>query len=303
MIKNITSLNPNEELLTIDIEDLDGPSGFMVVSIDGLGSPTANINTSGGPNHDVVTVNSTKANKRTIGLTIAILGGGVQEEVLRRSLYRHFPIKNKILFGVVTDSRSMVIDAYVEDNAVNMFVQQEHTVISLICPRVYFRDVIEQVITFSGTVPNFEFPFSNESLTERLLYFGTELDYVYRDIDYIGDIETGLSFTLHAIGPVEYIGIYNPKHKQSMSIDTVIVTAVVGSPIQLGDDIIINTRVGQKSIILIRSGITYNIFNALTRHPNWISLLPGENSIAYGALVGVDNLEMPMTYDIMYEGL
>lgn len=307
MIKTISSLNSNGELLSMKVKeagtDLDS-AGLLIITADGLGSLTGVVNTVGGPNYNGSEINSSRVEQRDIKLTIAVLGGGDREETARLSLYDHFPLLQQITLIVETDTRVAYIVGVVEDRELNIFNKIENAVVSILCPKVWFRDTKSEIITFSGSVPRFSFPFSNNSLTQKLIVFGDELDYVNRNVYNNGDVSTGVIFKLHCSGPVGgEIYIHNVYYRETMRINVSELETILGSPLVLGDDIFINTNVGEKSVVVVRGGVEYDCLNALDKNPDWISLRPGDNSIAYSSSVGDDNLGMTLFYDVLYEGV
>lgn len=104
----------------------------------------------------------------------------------------------------------------------------------------------------------FEFPFGNESLYDALLEMGSIQNQHEKVITYNGDAEIGVTITIHAIGEASNITIYNTGTREIMKIDTEKLSALTGSGIIAGDDIVICTVKGNKSIKLLRSGKTTN---------------------------------------------
>lgn len=302
MIKTISSKLQNGDKLLIDLKDLD-ESGYTVVSIDGLGAPKATINSVAGSTYDGERFGSASIGKRTITLTLAINGAGDLEEERRNALYHWFPIKNKIVFGIVTSSKDVTIDPYVEAMDINMFSKVENAVISLVALDPMFKATESVDLIFYGTNPLFEFEFSNESLTEPMIIMGEINNLVQQSVTYSGDSETGVILTLYFIGNARMINISNLHTNESINIDTDIVESIIGSPIQLGDSIIINTKTGEKSVTLVRAGLPYNIMNSVEIYKSWLRLIPGPNEILYAAVVGTDNVRMSMAYDVLYTGV
>src|SRR5690606_21799099 len=130
---------------------------------------------------------------------------------------------------------------------------------------------------FYGVESVFEFPFSNESLTDPLIVFGNIQLKTENVITYKGDTEIGVTIHIHAIGEVENITIYNTGTREIMRIDTVKLEALTGSGIVAGDDIVIKTQKGDKSITLIREGQYINILNCLGKETDWFTLAKGDN--------------------------
>lgn len=70
---------------------------------------------------------------------------------------------------------------------------------------------------------------------------------------------------IHAIGPATNINIYNTETREVMRINTEKISSLTGKGIVASDDIVINTAKGEKSITLIREGVSYNILNCLDK--------------------------------------
>lgn len=131
-----------------------------------------------------------------------------------------------------------------------------------------------------GVEPLFEFAFSNESLTESLIEFGEIKNETEQTVYYSGDAEIGVVITIHAIGNVRNITIYNTGTREVMRIDTDKLKQLTGSGMVAGDEIIISTIKGDKSITLLRNGIYTNILNCLDKDSDWFQLSKGDNRIA-----------------------
>ena len=69
-----------------------------------------------------------------------------------------------------------------------------------------------------------------------------------------------------------------------------------------GDEIVINTMKGEKSIVLIREGIVTNILNCLSKDSDWFTLSKGDNVFAFTAEEGLDSLQFYIENYIVYEG-
>lgn len=123
------------------------------------------------------------------------------------------------------------------------------------------------------------------------------------NIYYNGDAEVGVSILIHATGPIENIGIYKTDTRESMLIDTNKIEALTGSGIVAGDDILICTVKGKKSIKLHREGREHNILNALNRNASWFQLAKGDNTFAYSAEAGINYLQFRVENDTLFEGI
>jgi len=88
-----------------------------------------------------------------------------------------------------------------------------------------------------------------------------------------------------------------------MKIDTDKIASLTGSGIKTGDDIVIETTKGRKSILLLRDGRTTNILNCLEKNADWFQLAKGDNLFAYTAETGSTNLQFKIENRIVYEGV
>lgn len=302
MIKSITVTNYLGDSIKLELTRPE-LSGFVVTSISGLGAGKADINTTDMSTNDGSLYNSARAQQRNIVLSLQYLFKNTIEDV-RHLSYKYFPIKKKIKLLIETDNRNLEIEGYVESNDPNIFSKEESADISIICPYPFFYsgDGVQTTI-FSGIEPMFEFPFSNESLNTNLLIMGEIRNKTENVVVYNGDIETGITITIHAIGEAQGIAIYNVTTRETMFIDTGKIARFTGSGIIAGDDIIICTVKGEKSVTLLRSGKTYNILNCINRNTDWFELVKGDNLFAYTANFGMSNLQFKIENRLVYEGV
>lgn len=304
MIRSITVTNYLGDSIKLDLARPE-ESGFVVKSITGLGPGKANINTTEVSTNDGGLYNSSRISVRNIVISLGFLWKDSIEDV-RQLSYKYFPIKKKVTLLFETDNRLAEIEGYVESNDPTIFSKNEGSDISIVCPDPHFYsagDAGINTINFSGYDPIFEFPFSNESLTEDLLEIGTLYNNTEKVIIYNGDAQTGVTITIHAIGEVTMITIYNIGTRETMKIDTDKIEAFTGQGITAGDDIVINTVKGSKSITLQRDGKSTNILNCLEKNSDWFQLTKGDNIFAYTAETGHTNLQFKMENRIVYEGI
>lgn len=283
-------------------------TGFLIKSITGLGPVKANVNTTEIATNDGSMFNSARLSQRNIVIQMVFVNSiyGEDIEEIRQKSYKYFPIKKNVELVIETDNRYVRTTGYIESNEPDIFSKQEGTQISIICPDPYFYSASEDgdnVTDFYSIDPMFEFPFSNESLTEPLLVFGEIQIKTEGVITYTGDSEIGVMIYIHAIGPAEHINIYNTETREVMTIDTVKLEKLTGRGLIAGDDIIINTLKGEKSITLVRNGVSYNILNCLDKNTDWFTLVKGDNIFAFTADSGVTNLQFRIENKVIYEGV
>lgn len=283
-------------------------SGFLIKSITGLGPAKANVNTTEVSTNDGSLFNSARLSQRNIVLDMVFINTvyGESIEDLRQKSYKYFPLKKSVELTIETDNRYVKTTGYVESNEPNIFSSQEGTQISIICPDPYFYSAGEDgnnVTNFYSIDPIFEFPFSNESLDEPLLVFGEIQIKKEGVITYHGDSEIGVMIYIHAIGPATNINIYNTETREVMRINTEKISSLTGKGIVASDDIVINTAKGEKSITLIREGVSYNILNCLDKNTDWFTLAKGDNIFAFTADSGVTNIQFRVENKVIYEGV
>lgn len=283
-------------------------SGFLIKSVTGLGPVKANVNTTEVVTNDGSMFNSARLSQRNIVFQLAFVDTvyGETIEDIRQKSYKYFPAKKSVEIVIETDNRYVKIKGYVESNEPDIFSSQEGTQISIICPDPYFYSAGEDgnnVTDFYTIDPIFEFPFSNESLTDPLLIFGEIQIKTEGVITYYGDSEIGVVIYIHAIGPATNINIYNTETREVMMINTTKLEKLTGKGLVASDDIVINTTKGEKSITLIREGASYNILNCLDKNTDWFTLSKGDNIFAFTAETGVTNLQFRIENQVIYEGV
>ncbi len=309
MIKAITVTNRLGESLRMDLAYPSLSMNYAISSVTGLDPVKADINTTEMATRDGALYNSSRLSSRNILLKIIFVNdlayGSIEQ--MRQRLYEYFPVKQNVVITVEGEERIGQASGYVESVEVDMFQKGlEFAQVSVVCPDPYFYSAGADgiiIVVFYGSEPAFEFPFSNESLTEPLIEFGIIRQETEQTITYDGDDEVGIIIRIHALGEAENITIYNLETRERMEIDTSIIATLTGSGIVAGDDITICTMRGSKSIILLRGGVTYNILNALGRNADWFQLVKGDNIFAYTAESGLPNLQFEIAYQIIYDGM
>lgn len=304
MIRAITVTNYLGDSIRLELARPE-LSGFVVQSVTGLGPGTANINTTEVATNDGSLFNSSRVPSRNIVVSLKYMWQSSIEDV-RQLSYKYFPIKKQCTLLIETDNRQAEISGYVEANDPTIFSQNEGSNISIICPNPFFYSAGPNGINttiFYGVEPLFEFPFSNESLYECFIEMGLIKNQTEQVVVYNGDAEIGVTITIHAIGEASNITIYNTGTREVMRIDTDKLKKFTGSGIVAGDEIIICTVKGNKSISLLRNGITTNILNCIDKNSDWFQLAKGDNIFAYTAETGSTNLQFKIENRIVYEGV
>lgn len=301
MIKSITVTNHLNESIKLEL-GFPERSGFLIQEISGLGPVKADINVSELSSIDGSIYNSARLPSRNIVFKMVLLESPTIEDTRQKS-YKYFPIKKRVRLLIETTNRTAEIFGYVESNEPIIFSRQETTQISIVCPNPYFYSEGKQITTFTGFEKLFSFPFSNESLSDKLLIMGNILKNQMQTVLYEGDSEIGFNIEIHAVGTAKHVMIYNVNTLENMKIDTDKLIALTGQPIIMGDSIFISTIKGDKSIQLLREGVYYNIINCLDRDATWMFLRKGDNVFAFDAEEGGANLYFRIINQVIYQGI
>lgn len=301
MIKSLTVENPKGESLKMVLTD-PWKSGLIIESIDGLGPADANINTYELATADGGIYSGARLNMRTITLSLRMLEHPSIEHS-RHLTYKFFPIKKKIKLILETDLKTVECEGYVEGNDPTIFSEQEGTIITITCPDPSFYHGFYSSDMFSGVLPLFEFPFENNSVTEKLIEFGELRTFGGATVDYVGDVDTGMELLIHLLGDAKNITIYNTLTREKFAIYTDKIASLSSGAIGSGDDILINTKRGNRSVKLLRNGVYTNIISAIDKDADWFQLTPGDNIFAFTAESGETNIMITITYRTAFGGV
>lgn len=305
MIKSVTITNHLGESIKIVLSEANPEHGMIIKKIDGLGPAKANINMTDLATNDGSLYNSSRLNARNITMQI-LLTEAPDIETSRQRTYKYFPIKKPVEFLIELDHRIAKTTGYVESNEPDIFSKEEEISISLICDDPYFYSAGKDGVTsttFYDVEPLFEFVFENESLGENLIEFGEIRNETLKTLYYEGDAEIGIIMTIHAVGAIRNITIYNIDTREHMMIDTDKIEKITGQGLIAGDSVIISTVRGKKSVTLLRDGYYTNVLNSLSRDSDWLQLTKGGNTFAFVCEEGSENLELTIENQIIYEGV
>lgn len=264
---------------------------YQLINIEGLNPPQAQVNLTDIAGMDGAKFNSSKLATRNLVLTLKINGDA---EMNRLQLYNYFPTKEQVTFYYSNSSRDVQISGYVETCEVNPFSQSEEMQISIICPQPYFRAIEEVVADISNITGQFVFPFSindGEPIAFSS-YVSNQVTNVYNDSDLI----TGVIIEIDVEADVNQIVIRNTETGDSITLNY---------EFEADDRITINTNSGEKSLKLLRNGVTTNLFPALQRGSTFLQLMPGDNLLAYSVDSGAGdaNVFITFTYFNIFRGV
>jgi len=271
-----------------DTLELTNNRNYTVYKIDGLTPPKATINSSVNTTMDGSSINSVRLENRNIVIYMTVEG---DVEANRLNLYKYFPVKKTVKIYFSNDSRDVFIEGAVELIECNPFANKQVAQISIICPKPYFKDVDYLVTTFGDVSSLFQFPFSISKAGVEISAITTNQR---KSIVNIGDIETGVIIKLFATGTVVNPVIYDVLKRTHLKLNFTMLAS---------DTLVINTNVGEKSIGLIRDGVTYNALGNMAQDSSWFVLESGDNVFTYDADSGNSNLQLTFTTAVLYSGV
>lgn len=271
-----------------EILNLSASPNYTVSKIEGLNPPQATINSSVNTTTDGSKINSTRLESRNIVIYVVIEG---DIEANRINLYKYFPCKKNVTLYFTNGARNVFIEGMVEIIECDLFSNKQVAQISLICPKPYFKAVYELVSYFSTIDSLFQFPFS---MPDSGVEISALVNDVRKKIINVGDVQTGIIIELFAIGTVVNPILYDVLKRTSMSLNFTM---------QPSDKIVINTNVGEKSITLIRNGVSTNALGYMKPNSKWFMLENGDNIFTYDCENGINNLQLTFTSAVLYSGV
>lgn len=264
---------------------------YTITSIIGLSPADAQINTTKNAGFDGSTFNSSYVNERSVSITLMINSPAEENRI---KLYKYFKLGSPIRLYYQNGIRDTYLDGYVQNEPIELFNTKPREVaqITIICPMPFFVGSEDDIQSFSGAEPLFEFPFS---IAAEGIPFSELVTLQEQNIINHGDVEVGCTFEIHALGNVSYPKIYN-----SITQEHIYVNQTMTS----GDTIKINTIRGQKSIYLIdHNNVKTNIIGKFVPGSAWLQLAPGDNLFIVDANTGAQNMTVTVKTINRYEGV
>lgn len=299
MIKTLTVTNHRGDSLELDLTSPE-KSGLIVKSITGLGS-SADINTSDIATSDGEMFNSARMKSRDIVITF--IYDETDPESARLKTFKFFPIKKKVRLAFITGQNNCYIEGYVEKNETTIFSSQAYGAITVTCPDPYFYSTSKATTLMSGIQPEFEFPFEKEIGSSTTIEISELRVLKERSVYYTGNIDVGVFVSIHLLGVVTGLTIYNVNTREKMVFDDEIIKTLTGGYLQALDDINVSTVNGDKYVNLVRNGVSTNIINAVARNSDWFTISQGDNVFSYSTASGEYNVQMEIQNRILYEGI
>ena len=286
MFKSVTVTNYRGDSLELPLT-WPNDAGLLISNIDGITPGNVQVNSQDFAVLDGGVYNSSRMETRNITIefyygrtSLVEDSANYDVETSRHIAYRYFPVKTQVRLDFLTDERNLSIWGYVESNDTDIFSEQEKGQVSIVCPDPYFYEKDTVVYELGGYIPEFEFPFSNESLTDPLICFG---DYgsgeLYRFV-YDGDIEVGFEIRILFKNDTNIDGltIYDVSHNKKLVLDISDIETKTGVEIKQYGELVMSSVRGAKDIYYERYGSRRSIIGAFdVMNFPWMYLSPGEN--------------------------
>ena len=284
----------NKKGQTLDL--LNNADKFILISAEGLHGVETDISETESPYLDGVNIESVKALARGIELTFKLVG----------------EVKESIdFFTSVVKSKQIVQLTEIEDDK-EIFIEGVATIppysrmqafceitLSIYCGQPYWQDVQRLVGIISSVLDLLNFPSEGQFFTPNGRPFGV-IDNTSLEKTFVneGDTAVGMIININARGEVVEPRISCSSGEQDGWFIQVNLT------LQQGDELVINTNKGQKTITI--NGLdTYNgqpILNYLEfRGKDWLQLEVGENTFNIVASSGADLAYFNIEYRRKYE--
>lgn len=295
MITEVSSLNKGGESLNLDLFD-PWSSGIAVKEITGLGPVKTELSLERYALIDGAFLKGARVGTRNVVLTLIPVGDDIQTE--RRKIYHYFPVGETVTFGVVTDQVAVKSSMIVESVEPNIFSERQEIGVSLIAIDPYWRSnspSITGLVGFNDVTPLFQFPFKSADNPKELI-FGDMSNSSGKDINYLGDADTGVVITFSFNGNVSNLTVINQTYDEAMIINKV-------KDFYRGEQLVIDTRPAKKSVKHIAGGKESFITGVLDIKSQWIKLHPGNNTIGLQFVGNSNDMDISIEYETLYRGV
>lgn len=235
-----------------------------------------------------VSITSTSLKERSITVTGWIIADTEEEMDERKQfLNRYFDPRYEI--DVMYKNYFL---RFVPDNTVKYGTSEKENNDTIVqfqikgtCADPLFSEINGSKETIAATIATFHFPLiMSTNLYERGLVFGYRQPSLTAKVTNKGAVEVGMKIVFKAIGELT-----NPR---LIDVDTREFVAIEKSMVA-GEEIVINTNVGEKSIQGKIGNEDYsNYFMYKDLDSTWLQLRLGDNLLRYDADSGLDNLEV-----------
>ena len=281
MFQSVTVTNYRGDSLELPLR-WPNDAGLLLYKIDGITPSDVTVNSQDFAVIDGGVFNSSRIGTRNISLYF-YYGFTPQIESARHRAYRYFPVKEQVRLDFLTDERALSIWGWVEGNDTQIFSKQEEGQVDIVCPDPYFYEKDYTSFVLGQTIPEFEFPFSNESLTEPLICLGEWGQKFTYEVGYNGDIEVGAIIRIYFNKEplMDTITIHDISHYKKLTLNLASIQSKTGISMKQYGSIVFSSVRGSKDIYYEYFTQQKSIIGAfdIMDFP-WMYLTPGNNIFA-----------------------
>lgn len=273
MLDRVDITNARGNVLTLQIEDDDGP--YQVVEIEGLDPGKATLVATSSAGSDGEVYQTAKRPPRNIKYKLDFDPDFAPKDYgdLRNDLYRWFMPEASISQRFYTSSGLYVdIDGIVESNDSPQFELDPDANISVMCYKPDFID--PRIVTVAGDTVD---------------------DTTNMEIDYPGTVEAGVVLTINFNRAVSEFSIYNSDEGgriQQFDFSGSLVS---------GDTLVVSSLRGNKGVTLTRSGVSSSYLYGRSSQSSWIEFMEGLNQ--FRVYAEGDPIPYTLEYRVRYGGL
>lgn len=161
------------------------------------------------------------------------------------------------------------------------------------CPDPLFKEKTESKVAAARTVPMFHFPLVI-SKTPKLpggIIFGLRQPSLIVAINNSGAVDVGMKIVFRANGTLSGPSLINVNTQKYFKVN---------KSMQAGEEIVIDTIIGEKKVQGTLNGVTSNYFKYRDLSSEWLQLSVGDNLFRYDADQNAENLEAYVYYNNKY---
>ncbi len=283
-------INNNNESI-----ELGNAAPFLILTIDGLGSPQNEIYTQKSPYQDGVTATHSSLGSRNIVIEGKIIDNNRENRQSYR--YKLLSVFNPKLDGkLIIDlgSAQRQIDCKVEQApyfSSNSEQNYQNFSISLLAPNPYWQDISQNKAEIAIWRGAFEFPL--EIVAEGIEVGFREPSLIVNVFNQ-GDVSCGMKIQFKALATVINPSLFNVNTREYFKINRTM---------EAGEIITVTTHFQNKRVELNKNGVMSNAFNWIDLNSTFLQLDPGDNLFRYDADEGLENLEVSIYYTPQYLGV
>lgn len=161
------------------------------------------------------------------------------------------------------------------------------------CPDPLFKEKTESKVAAARTVPMFHFPLviSKTPKPPGGIIFGLRQPSLIVAINNSGAVDVGMKIIFRANSTLSNPSLINVNTQKYFKVN---------KSMQAGEEIVIDTIIGEKKIQGTLNGVTSNYFKYRDLGSEWLQLSVGDNLFRYDADQNVENLEVYVYYNSRY---